>query len=326
MISVLLSIVGPFENAGANDIEGILLNFLVQESLAHAALIFATLLAAFTFAAGFRRRIELGNRNTKDWSRNEVIVYGSILFSLFLVAIYAFLRFTFYAALADFLLNRAPPPMQENLTSYWMNVTSPVQGTNGWVAPFSGLYNFGILGLIISIFLAYLFAFLVTLTGSGYLSRVSIGRTVALVLTYTVLLEIAAKYLSNDGTIGYAVVPTLLLFIIWLGSCPGQLRGDFPRLHNRKIKSRLHRFVVVTLKQITSEFVMLVFIILVIVTGISEYSSSQTPGSYQIPFVSSSFFFSVTFLLIVIGFFFVYGLGGELYFITMKIRRSRTGS
>jgi len=47
------------------DVQADVLNYLVQESLAHAALVFATLAAAFTFAAGFKKTVSY--RTGKSW-------------------------------------------------------------------------------------------------------------------------------------------------------------------------------------------------------------------------------------------------------------------
>ena len=189
------------------DIQADLLNFLAQESLAHAALVFATLAAAFTFASGFRRSAKEG-AGASSWGNNEMIVYGAILFSLFLVAIYALFRFSFYAALADYALNHPSPPANQTLSEYWRNVTFIVQGTQKWTVPFTGLYNFGLFGLVISLFIAYLFTFVVTLLGSGRIGQIQFGTlvdTTLLVIACTGFLTLAAILIPSQYTVGYGV-------------------------------------------------------------------------------------------------------------------------
>jgi hypothetical protein len=129
-IHIVLAITSPF------DIQSDILNYLVQESLAHAALIFATLAAAFAFATGFRPRIV-------SWKRKlHCSFYFVVLFVLFIVAVYAFFRFVYYAQLTSYLLNRAQPPSQnDTLSSYWRNsVKVPADATGAAWSIFSGLH------------------------------------------------------------------------------------------------------------------------------------------------------------------------------------------
>ena len=203
------------------DVQADLLSFLAQESLAHAALVFATLAAAFTFTTGMRSRKQ--NGKTSQWTVNELRVMGGITFFLFSVAIYALFRFTFYAALADFALNNPSPAQNETLSQYWLNVTSNVQHPHAWVVPFMSIYNLGWFGLSISIFLAYFSAFLVTLLTSDYLSCASIRlrRTLAVVIGACFFSEGVSISIYFTSTRPYSAGAGILFFAFcWvIGNC-----------------------------------------------------------------------------------------------------------
>ena len=170
----------------ASDFQATLLSYLAQEALAHAALIFATLAAAFTFATGFKKTLS-------KHQRVPLYVYGGILFVLFLVAVYALLRFILYAGLTEFLLTLSrPPSCNDTFTSYWTYaVRNPAENHTSLLVPISGLYNVGLSGVVIACFLAYLLAFFTTLLASGLLSippRRSLFRVWTLAASYLIYL------------------------------------------------------------------------------------------------------------------------------------------
>lgn len=195
------------------DVQANLLNFLAQESVAHAALVFATLSAAFAFAsvrsnaAGIRKR---------KWSSKEMQVFGVVTFLLFLVAIYALFRFLFYSALSDYALNHPSPLMAQTLSQYWGNVTQKVQLTRLYILPFTGLYEIGMFGLFISSFLAYLFSLLVTLLVTGSLSdlSVSLHPTYWLIIAFCVFSEVVTILIFEGSLRPYSIWAGLPLFLV----------------------------------------------------------------------------------------------------------------
>ena len=201
------------------DLQADILNYLVQEALAHAALIFATLAAAFAFATGFQKKLKKGTNNREL----SLYVYGAVLSLLFLVAIYAFLRFAFYANLADFLLSQAKPPIpSDNLTSYWNAVRFSAENTTRVFVPLSGVSNIGFSGLAISCFLAYLLALLVTMLAGDFLPRIRFSNLkwiTFLVAGYIVYLMVT-DYLFTSPSSGMqqlSLISGPILFFIWCG-------------------------------------------------------------------------------------------------------------
>jgi hypothetical protein len=94
------------------DIQASLLSFVGQQAIAHAATIFATLTAAFTFAVVQRKPV-VGNRRT----------FCVLILSLLLAGgIYAGLRLYYYGVLSGIVLNCSVSPNQ-TWTQYWNNVT-----------------------------------------------------------------------------------------------------------------------------------------------------------------------------------------------------------
>jgi hypothetical protein len=127
------------------DLQSDILNYLVQESLAHTALIFAVLLAAFTFATGFHRR--LATAPPKLRNRFHEIYFG-VLSVLFFIAIYAFFRFIFYAGITSYLLGSSDlPTTSTDLGSYWRLVRDMFERGGSWYMFFSGI-NIGANGWV----------------------------------------------------------------------------------------------------------------------------------------------------------------------------------
>ncbi len=85
------------------------LGFVGQQAIAHAAEIFATLTAAFTFATGFK--------NVK--SRTGTWLYVLFLTVLLTGGIYAFLRAYYYGVLSNAVFNQEPPGNIASLKDYW---------------------------------------------------------------------------------------------------------------------------------------------------------------------------------------------------------------
>ncbi len=203
----------------AFDLQTDLLNYVVQEALAHAALIFATLAAAFAFATGFQNSMKNGNRKL------SLYVYGAVLSLLFLVAIYAFLRFAFYANLANFLLTQARPPTpSDNLTSYWNAVRYPAENSTRIFLAFSGTHNIGISGFVVSCFLAYLLAFLVTMLAGDFLPRIqpsNLKWVISLVAGYIVYLMVTDYLIADASSTLHrlTLISGSALFVIWSGIC-----------------------------------------------------------------------------------------------------------
>lgn len=197
------------------DLQTDLLNYAVQESLAHAALIFATLAAAFTFATGYPKTRP---SSRKHWTSNEIRVYGMILFSLFLVSIYALFRFAFYAAITNSLLTYAPPGDNVPLNVYWRTLTKSVETGRPYLVPFSSYFNLGVIGIMISISLAYLLTLLTTMLVSGKLSRKAFsGRNSAWIIPFVAIYTtcfIVICWLINIDRAQFSIVPTLTLLIL----------------------------------------------------------------------------------------------------------------
>lgn len=76
------------------------LNYVGQLAIGHAALVFATLTAAFTFGTGFRKRLE---------TRRAKLAYGSFLVVLFWGAVYALVRLVIYGLISETILNVGTP-------------------------------------------------------------------------------------------------------------------------------------------------------------------------------------------------------------------------
>lgn len=205
MISGFASVIGSISGLTL-DYQTDLLNYLVQESLAHAALIFATLAAAFTFATGIKEKIE--------WDPNETLVYFGIVFTLFSVAIYALFRFSVYASLIGFVLSRPQSPADNSLNSLWRSIVSQVSTDKPYLTAFSGFINFGAIGFVITISLAYLSAFLVTLFFSGKLPQVSLRNLqyVGVFVTgYSLLFIAAVGLIANPWSSFLSCIPTLVI-------------------------------------------------------------------------------------------------------------------
>ena len=73
-----------------------LLNFAAQQAIAHAALIFATLTATFTFASGFKPKAN---------SRKAKTFYVILLALLMSGAVYAGFRLYFYGQISGTVLS-----------------------------------------------------------------------------------------------------------------------------------------------------------------------------------------------------------------------------
>jgi hypothetical protein len=103
------------------DVQATLLNFLGQQAIAHAATIFATLLAAFTLAEAVGKR-EGSSTVQKEPSPSLGTFYVFMLNVLFGIAIYAVFRLIYYGILWGLVLNNNPLEMP--LTCYWQRVST----------------------------------------------------------------------------------------------------------------------------------------------------------------------------------------------------------
>jgi hypothetical protein len=109
---------------GTIDVQATLLNFLGQQAIAHAATIFATLLAAFTFAEAVGKRES--SRGTFYGEGSLGTFYVFMLNVLFGVAIYAGFRLIYYGILWGLVLNNTP--LETTLTCYWQSVSALFTG------------------------------------------------------------------------------------------------------------------------------------------------------------------------------------------------------
>lgn len=233
------------------DVQANLLNFLAQESVAHAALVFATLSAAFAFASV--RSNAAGVRKRK-WSSREMQVFGVVTFLLILVAIYALFRFMFYAALSDYALNHPSPLVAQTLSEYWGNVTQKVQLYRLYILPFTGLYEVGMFGLFISSFLAYLFSLLVTLLVTGSLSGLSasLHPTYWLIIAVCVFSEVVPSIVFEGSWRPYSIwagLPLFFVCIIIQTRFQERIRRlvhrqGFPRYRTGKRRKSLHMRII----------------------------------------------------------------------------------
>jgi hypothetical protein len=106
-VTVTTTVTSAVDNS---TIQSYVLSFVGQEAIAHAAAIFATLGAAFTFAAGFRK------------NPGNIALYVFILSFLFGTALYVILRLIFYGLLSALVLQN--PPIGIAVPSAWCNETS----------------------------------------------------------------------------------------------------------------------------------------------------------------------------------------------------------
>ena len=187
---------------------------MVQEALAHAALVFATLAAAFTFATGFEKRISGSHKGVKP-----LYVYGGVLSLLFLVSIYALFRFAYYASLTSFILNQSGCTPND-VSDYWnicVSIPAHTLASSRWLLPFSGYDNPS--GIVISLFLAGFLAFLITMLAGGFLPRVPawhvirIGLLIFVFVGYLVISDFYISGLPNEQPFGLFAGD--VLFVIW---------------------------------------------------------------------------------------------------------------
>jgi hypothetical protein len=137
----------------------VMLGYLGQQAIAHAALVFATLTAAFTFASGFADRISPPEprgriRNLKDRIRKfyrchrYALLYFGFNWFLLLAAVYAAGRTIFYGAMGNqvmltssfkdiFIFNQTTACdsiSNITLTEYWLCMrNTPPAGTTSTV-------------------------------------------------------------------------------------------------------------------------------------------------------------------------------------------------
>lgn len=101
------------------DVQASLLSYVGQQAIAHAATIFATLTAAFAFAAVQKK---LGGSRTT--------FFVLILSILLAGAIYAGLRLYYYGLLSGVVLGLPATPSNQTLDQYWRDAYS-ILGTKG---------------------------------------------------------------------------------------------------------------------------------------------------------------------------------------------------
>ena len=147
------------------------LGYVAQQTVSHAALIFATLAAAFTFATGFKPK--------RRGARATYIFFLTVLLA---TAIYSTLKLFFYGKLANaILLNpptvqlfancRAYHPLPENatLTDYWGCIREiaynsgkipssiPIAGNSSWLSLIGGTT----ISTVVSIVIGFIFALMI---------------------------------------------------------------------------------------------------------------------------------------------------------------------
>ena len=147
----------------ATDVQASLLSFVGQQAIAHAAAIFATLTAAFTFATVQKKL---------DGDRTAFCVF--ILSILLAGSIYAGLRLYYYGLLSG-IIQGYHGESNQTLTQYWGNVTKGM---------FSGVYGgpstffyvqLGLGQTIQSLSISYVLGFMIAVGVASY----SIGNECA---------------------------------------------------------------------------------------------------------------------------------------------------
>lgn len=109
--------------------QSVVLGFVGQQAIAHAAVIFATLTAAFAFATGFKQKK----------SRRAMWLYVLLLALLLSGSIYALIRGYYYGELSNTVLNGPASQDQQlctqvnTLQSYWAYVVCLTTRTNALV-------------------------------------------------------------------------------------------------------------------------------------------------------------------------------------------------
>lgn len=149
------------------------LGYVAQQTVSHAALIFATLAAAFTFAAGF-------NLKKKPWGATATYIF--FLTVLLATAIYSALKLFFYGKLANAILLNPPTvqlfanckayhPLLDNatLTDYWgcirevaynsnkLPSSVPIVGNSSWLSLIGGIT----ISTAISIVIGFIFSLMI---------------------------------------------------------------------------------------------------------------------------------------------------------------------
>lgn len=97
------------------DYQGTLLSYVGQQTIAHAAVVFAALTAGFTFATGFQNKIT-------PFSPLARFSYTLILAFVFSMAAYTFGRMAFYGLLGHTILRTPQSTDHLTLTDYWKSV------------------------------------------------------------------------------------------------------------------------------------------------------------------------------------------------------------
>jgi hypothetical protein len=103
--------------------QSVVLGFVGQQAIAHAAVIFATLTAAFAFATGFKQK--------KDGP--ALSLYVLLLTVLLSGSIYALIRAYYYGVLSNAVLNSGPAVQANTLESYWAYVVGLASSGNALV-------------------------------------------------------------------------------------------------------------------------------------------------------------------------------------------------
>lgn len=141
------------------DFQTDILNYAGQQAIAHAALIFATLTAVFTFAAAFHGKLTDWPRPTKV---HGIKVYYSFLLGMFSVASYALFRLIMYARLVTLVLSNPPSKDMASLSAYYHNITLISSAQSAALAYVGGLNTVGLFAsLIAASVLAYFLLVLV---------------------------------------------------------------------------------------------------------------------------------------------------------------------
>lgn len=183
------------------------LAFVGQEAIAHAAEIFATLTAAYTFATGFKKITS----STGFW------LYVLFLTVFLTGGVYAFLRVYYYGLLSNVVLNfnyyapsnvviPRPPnllqycpktiPTITSLSDYWTCVTNATKATN-WLV--------GVLGIgsgVPSISISWALGSLCALAVASYLAEIS-------------LTEKIGRFAPKNFEMNFNRMPPLFKIIFW---------------------------------------------------------------------------------------------------------------
>lgn len=181
-------------NVGILDIKSDILSFVAQQAIAHGAIIFATLTAAFTFAVGFKDKLQ----NAKWW---VIELYFTFLLGLFFVTCYAVIRLYIYGKYMNLVLN---PPRDSTLTQtytdlaiYWHAISQYIQNTTSQTPRLFQLVGGLSKGLVVySLAFGIVAAFLILVLAEPPMSWRELWKTILIIVPVVALAAFVVFVLS----------------------------------------------------------------------------------------------------------------------------------